>query len=76
MASGPPRVGLVLADSAVALVLFLVWTGDPVYVLFQVGAAALAGALLGLHGIPLWGGRRCRPRPPAGWSFPTRSLPR
>ncbi|GLY18981.1 hypothetical protein Kisp01_59950 [Kineosporia sp. NBRC 101677] len=57
MASGPPRVGLVLADSAVALVLFLVWTGDPVYVLFQVGAAALAGALLGLHGIPLWGGQ-------------------
>ncbi|MBT0773736.1 hypothetical protein KIH74_32625 [Kineosporia sp. J2-2] len=57
MANGPPRVLLVLADSAVALVLFLVWTGDPVYVVYQIGAAALAGAMLGLHGAPLWLGQ-------------------
>ncbi|GAB3285036.1 hypothetical protein GCM10027456_80270 [Kineosporia babensis] len=57
LASGPPRVALVFADSAVAVVLFLVWTADPVYVIYQIGAAALAGAMLGLHSTPLWGGQ-------------------
>ncbi|GLY31935.1 ATP-binding protein [Kineosporia sp. NBRC 101731] len=57
VSSGPPRVLLVLGDSAVALVIFLLWTADPVYVIFQVGAAALAGALLGLNGTPLWIGQ-------------------
>ncbi len=57
LAAGPPRVALVFADSAVALVLFLVWTADPVYVLYQVGSAALAGTMLGLHSLPLWGGQ-------------------
>jgi hypothetical protein len=57
LATGPPRVLLVLADSAVAMLIYLVWTGDPVHVIFQMGAAALAGALLGRHGSPLWVGQ-------------------
>ena len=57
LVSGPSRVLLVLADSAVAMMIFLVWAGDPVHVLFQVGTAALAGALLGPYGSPLWVGQ-------------------
>ncbi|GAB6903203.1 sensor histidine kinase [Kineosporia succinea] len=57
VSSGPPRVGLVMADSAVAFLVFLLWTADPVYVIYQAGAAALAGALLGLNGTPLWIGQ-------------------
>ncbi len=55
--SGPARVLVVLADSAVAMAIFLVWAGDPIHVVFQVGTAALAGALLGLYGSPLWVGQ-------------------
>lgn len=55
--SGSARIMLVLADTVVGLVIYLLWTADPIQVIFQVGSAGLTGVLLGLHGAPLWLGQ-------------------
>jgi len=57
IASGGPRLLLILLDTVVAVVILLIWTADPVGVLAQVSSAALAGTLLGVQGIPLWLGQ-------------------